>query len=81
MAGAALALGLTYSGRVAQGGDLRRLLDEPAGLAELAHDPGLRSVLDAALHGSFAGILVVAALAVAAAWLLPASPAENVRGA
>jgi EmrB/QacA subfamily drug resistance transporter len=72
--GAILALGMTHLGHGARSDDLHRLLNEPAGLADLASDPGLRAVFDAALHWSFWGIFVVATLAFAAAWLFPMSP-------
>ena len=69
--GAILTLGMAHFGHGAGRDDLDRLLNEPAGLAGLASDPGLRSVFDAALHWSFWGVLIVASLSVAAAWLLP----------
>lgn len=72
--GALFTLGIMHFGHGAQGDDLHRLLNEPGGLSNLARDLNLRSVLDAALHWSFGGILVVAALTLAASWLLPVAP-------
>jgi MFS family permease len=71
--GAILALGITHFGHGGQASDLHRLLNEPAGLADLADDLGLRGVFDAAIHWSFWGVLIVAALTVTAAWLMPIS--------
>jgi EmrB/QacA subfamily drug resistance transporter len=75
--GAILPLGIAHFGHGGQGRALHRLLNEPTGLADLARDLGLRSVFDAALHWSFWGIVVVAVLTVAAAWLLPSLPAAT----
>jgi EmrB/QacA subfamily drug resistance transporter len=72
--GAILAVGIAHFGHGGQGTDLHRLLNEPDGLSGLASDVGLRAVFDAALHWSFRGVLVVAALTVTASWLLPRSP-------
>jgi len=72
--GAILAVGIAHFGQGAQAAALHRLLNEPAGLADLGSDPGLRAVFDAALHWSFWGVLVVAVLAVTASWLLPIAP-------
>jgi EmrB/QacA subfamily drug resistance transporter len=72
--GAILAVGIAHFGQGAQAEALHRLLNEPAGLADLGSDPGLRAVFDAALHWSFRGVLVVAVLAVTASWLLPIAP-------
>ena len=79
--GALLTFGIMHFGQGAQGNDLHRLLNEPTGLANLANDVGLRSVFDAALHWSFWGILIVAILALAAAWLLPIPPQAPRRSA
>jgi EmrB/QacA subfamily drug resistance transporter len=75
--GAILALGIAHFGQAGQSRDLRRLLDAPTGLSELARDAGLQSVFDAALHWSFWGVLIVAVLTVAAAWMLPGTPPSN----
>ena len=58
----------------AQSAELRRLLDEPAGLSDLARDLALRSVFDGALHWSFRGVLIIAILALVASCLLPVPP-------
>lgn len=79
--GAILALGIAHFGHGAQDDALRRLLDKPAGLADLASDLGLRSVFDAVLHWSFWGVLVVATLTVAASWLMPIPPDATRRSA
>jgi hypothetical protein len=78
--GAILAVGIVHFGHGAQGDALHRLLNEPAGLSDLARDPGLRAVFDAALHWSFWGVLIVATLAVTASWLLPISGSRQPAG-
>lgn len=48
------------------------VLETPAGLSRAAADPALRGVLDPALHGAYWGIVVLALLALAACWTVPA---------
>jgi EmrB/QacA subfamily drug resistance transporter len=77
--GAILVVGIAHFGAGTQSEELHRLLNEPAGLADLGNDMGLRTVFDAALHWSFWGMLIVSVLSAAAAWMLPVVPAAAKR--
>ena len=47
------------------------MLNQPSGLSELAANPAIRAVFDAALRWSFWGVVVVAGLTFATTWLIP----------
>jgi EmrB/QacA subfamily drug resistance transporter len=70
--GALLNFGIAHFGGGALAVDVNEMLSHPAGLAELARDPGARAVFDGALHWSFWGVAVSAVLTLVAAWLIPA---------
>jgi hypothetical protein len=50
---------------------VRRLLNEPNGLAQLSNDTTARSVFDEAIRWSFSGIAMIALLTFIAVWLIP----------
>ena len=74
MLGRVLNLGLAHGGAAAVGPDqVRRLLDRPGGAAvDAAGDAAVRAVLDQALHLTFWAVLLLAALTLLLATLVPA---------
>ncbi|MBG6118502.1 MFS family permease [Sphingobium sp. JAI105] len=75
--GAVLNVGIAHFGRGGQAEALKHLLNTPEGLAHLYDKPVLVPVFDAALHWSFGGMLVIAFLTLAAAWLMPIASGEQ----
>jgi EmrB/QacA subfamily drug resistance transporter len=69
--GAVLNIGIVHFGSGALAANLHETLNQPSGLSDLAANPAVRSVFDAALHWSFWAVLVVAILTFAATWLIP----------
>jgi EmrB/QacA subfamily drug resistance transporter len=73
--GALLNIGIRHYGAGADTGTLATrlhdLLNQPAGLAQLASDPAVRAVFDLALRWSFIGVVVMAVLTFIATWLIP----------
>ncbi len=69
--GAILNIGINHYGSGALAAKLHTLLNEPAGLGELAGNPDSRLVFFHALYWSFWGVVVVAVLAVITTWLIP----------
>ncbi len=72
--GSVLNLGLAHGGAAAVGPDqVRRLLDRPVGAAvDAAGDAAVRAVLDQALHLTFWAVLLLTALTLLLATLVPA---------
>ena len=56
-------------------------LNQPTGLSDLAADPAIRAVFDAALHWSFWGVVVVAVLTFFTTWLIPVGHGPKREGA
>jgi EmrB/QacA subfamily drug resistance transporter len=69
--GAILNVGITHYGSGELAARLHDLLNQPAGLGELASNPAIRMVFYRALSWSFWGVVVVAILAVISSWLIP----------
>jgi EmrB/QacA subfamily drug resistance transporter len=69
--GAVLNIGIVHFGSGALAANLHETLNQPSGLSDLAANPAVRTVFDAALHWSFWAVLVVAILTFAATWLIP----------
>jgi hypothetical protein len=69
--GALLNIGIACYGSGALAASVRRLLNEPNGLAQLSNDTTARSVFDEALRWSFSGIAMIALLTFIAVWLIP----------
>ena len=71
--GSVLNLGLAHAGAAAVGPDqVRRLLDQPGGVAVVAGDAAVRAVLHQALHLTFWAVLLLTALTLLLATLVPA---------
>jgi len=70
-AGTLLNIGIVHYGNGALAARLRDLLNQPAGLAQLADNPLVRSVFDHALRSSFVGIAVLSVFTSIAVWLIP----------
>jgi MFS family permease len=71
--GSVLNIGIVHFGSGALAANLHDMLNQPTGLSDLAANPAVRSVFDAALHWSFWAVLVVAILTFGATWLIPIS--------
>ncbi len=75
--GAVLNLGIAHYASGDLAARLHAVLNQPAGLAELAGNAAVRAVFDHALHWTFWGVVVLALLTFAAALLIPiARPGE-----
>jgi len=79
--GAILNAGINHYATGDAANRLHDVLNEPTGLSELAGDPAVRGVFDAALHWSFWGVVVVAVLTFATTWLIPISRGVKSGGA
>jgi hypothetical protein len=75
--GAILNVGIAHYGTGELAVKLRRLLNEPTGLAQLTGQQDVRLVLFHALYWSFWGVFVVALLAVLSSWLIPVATGVN----
>jgi len=75
--GAILNVGIAHYGTGELAVKLRRLLNEPTGLAQLTGRQDVRLVLFHALYWSFWGVFVVALLAVLSSWLIPVATGVN----
>jgi predicted MFS family arabinose efflux permease len=69
--GAVLNIGIVHFGSGDLAARLHEVLNQPTGLSDLAADPAIRGVFDAALHWSFWGVVALAILAFATTWLIP----------
>lgn len=69
--GAVLNIGIAHYGSGELATQLHDVLNQPSGLSELAANPAIRAVFDAALRWSFWGVVVVAGLTFATTWLIP----------
>ncbi|MDL2402864.1 MDR family MFS transporter [Rhizobium mayense] len=69
--GAVLNIGIVHFGSGDLAAKLHDVLNQPSGLSDLASNPAIRGVFDAALHWSFWGVVVVAVLTCATTWLIP----------
>lgn len=69
--GAILNAGISHYAAGDAASSLHDVLNQPAGLSELAADPAIRAVFDASLHWTFWGVAVVAVLTFLSAWLIP----------
>jgi EmrB/QacA subfamily drug resistance transporter len=78
--GAILNAGISHYSRDDVANGLHDVLNQPTGLSELANDPAVRAVFDAALHWTFWGVVVVAVLTFATTWLIPISPGSHREG-
>jgi hypothetical protein len=79
--GAILNAGINHYETGDAAGTLHDALNQPTGLAELANDPAIRTIFDAALHWSFWGVVVVAVLTFATTWLIPVAHGAGRKGA
>ncbi|MEK1886926.1 MAG: MFS transporter [Phyllobacterium sp.] len=71
--GAILNMGIFYFGSGDLATKLQEVLNQPAGLTDLATTPAIRTVFHSALHWTFWGVFIVAMLAFATTWLIPVS--------
>jgi EmrB/QacA subfamily drug resistance transporter len=71
--GALLNIGIAHYGSGTLAASLRKLLNQPDGLAQLSNYTTARSVFDEALRWSFSGIVMIALLTFIAVWLIPVS--------
>ncbi|MFT4185252.1 MAG: MDR family MFS transporter [Rhizobium sp.] len=69
--GAILNIGIVHFGSGDLAVKLHEVLNQPSGLSDLAADPAIRSIFDAALHWTFWGVATVAILTFATIWLIP----------
>jgi MFS family permease len=69
--GALLNMGIAHFGSGALAASVRKLLNEPSGLAKLSSHTSARFVFDHALRWSFSGIVATTVLTLVAAWLIP----------
>ncbi len=79
--GAILNAGINHYATGDAAAGLHNVLNEPTGLSELAGDPAVRGIFDAALHWSFWGVVVVAVLTFATTWLIPIGRGVKTGGA
>jgi len=79
--GAILNAGINHYATGNAANSLREALNQPTGLSELAADPAVRGIFDAALHWSFWGVVVVAVLTFATTWLIPIGRGVKAGGA
>lgn len=78
-AGTLINIGIIHYGNGALAAKLREMLNQPAGLSQLADNPLVRSVFDHALRWSFVGIVLLSILTSLAVWLIPVA-ARSVSG-
>jgi EmrB/QacA subfamily drug resistance transporter len=71
--GALLNIGIAHYGSGTLVASVRKLLNQPDGLAQLSNNATARSVFDEALRWSFSGIVTIALLTFLAIWLIPVS--------
>jgi EmrB/QacA subfamily drug resistance transporter len=69
--GTLLNIGIVHYGTGALATRVHDLLNQPAGLNQLAADPAVRLVFDHALRWSFVGIVALGTLTGLATWLIP----------
>lgn len=69
--GTLLNLGITHYGTGELARRLHDLLNQPSGLTQLSGDASIRIVFDQSLRWSFVGVVALAVLTSAAAWLIP----------
>ena len=69
--GALLNIGIAHYGSGTLAASVRKLLNQPDGLARLSNYTTARSVFDEALRWSFSGIVMIAVLTFIAVWLIP----------
>ena len=72
--GAILNIGIAHFGSGALAASVHDVLNQPAGLAELAANPSVRGVFDQALHWTFLGVVAMAVLTFVTIWLIPIAP-------
>ena len=71
--GAILNIGISHFGTGNLASRLHDVINQPAGLSELAAAPEIRTVFNSALHWTFWGVFIVAILTFATTWLIPVS--------
>jgi C4-dicarboxylate transporter len=76
--GTLLNIGIVHFSSGALAASLHDLLNQPAGLAQLSGNPGMRFIFDHALRWSFVGVVVIAILTFVATWLIPVA-SQSVR--
>ena len=72
--GAILNIGIAHFGSGELAASVHDVLNQPAGLAELAANPAVRGVFDQALHWTFLGVVAMAVLTFVTIWLIPIAP-------
>ena len=71
--GAILNFGIVHFGNGDLAAQLHEVLNQPAGLADLAATPAIRTVFHSALHWTFWGVFILALLTFSTTWLIPVS--------
>ncbi len=72
--GAMVNIGLVYYSAPDIAGRVHDVLNQKAGLADVAADPAVVAVFDQSLHLAFWALFIVALLTAATAWLIPVAP-------
>jgi MFS family permease len=71
--GALLNIGITHYGSGTLAASVRKLLNQPDGLAQLSNYTTSRSLFDEALRWTFSGVVMISLLTFIAVWLIPVS--------